>query len=178
MEDDHPTISKADDALMSVSIKPSDYSSLTSSEEIAEKQYHLPPEHKSALAAMLHKHQELFGHTLGKFPNQKVKLHLIPGAKPIHCKPFSVPNKNLAQLKQEINTLLDLDVIEPVLTSLCAFPTFLIPKKDGTARFVSDFRKLNQVIETVLLVPTILLLHPTLTIIPTMMTTTKSQFQK
>jgi Reverse transcriptase (RNA-dependent DNA polymerase). len=55
--------------------------------------------------------------------------------------------KNLAQLKQEIKTLLDLDVIEPVLTSLWAFPTFLISKKDGTARFVSDFRKLNQLLE-------------------------------
>ncbi len=27
-----------------------------------------------------------------------------------------------------------------------AYPTFVIPKKDGTVRWVSDFRKLNQML--------------------------------
>ena len=28
-----------------------------------------------------------------------------------------------------------------------SFPSFIIPKKDGTVRFVSDFRKLNKELE-------------------------------
>jgi Reverse transcriptase (RNA-dependent DNA polymerase). len=43
-------------------------------------------------------------------------------------------------------TLLLLDVIEHVLVSKWAFPSFIVPKKDGTARFVSDFRLLNQLL--------------------------------
>jgi Reverse transcriptase (RNA-dependent DNA polymerase)./Integrase core domain. len=45
-----------------------------------------------------------------------------------------------------LDTLVLLDVIEPILVSEWAFPSFIVPKKDGTARFVSDFRLLNQVL--------------------------------
>jgi hypothetical protein len=136
-----------EDAYMSTQLKPSDYNTTTTGEKIAEEQTHLSPLHRSALAALLHKHNEMFSRILGKYPNEKVQLKLIPGANPIHCKPFGVPNKNLKSFKHEIDVLLLLDVLEPVLTSQWAFPTFLIPKKDGTARFVSDFRKLNQVLQ-------------------------------
>jgi hypothetical protein len=142
----------ANNALTCIDIKPSGYHTQSTPEQIANKQLHLPaPVHRTALVLLatrlLHKHQELYSHTLGKYPNQKVNLHLIPVAKPIHYKPLSVPIKNLAQLKQEIKTQLELDVIEPVLTSLWAFPTFLFPKKDGIAWFVSDFRILNQLLQ-------------------------------
>jgi hypothetical protein len=84
LENTSPVVSLADDALMSIDIKPSDYHTQTTPEQIADKQLHLPPVHRTALAALLHKHQELFSRTLGKYPNEKVKLRLIPGAKPIH----------------------------------------------------------------------------------------------
>ena len=39
--------------------------------------------------------------------------------------------------------MVDLGVLEPVQESEWGSPTFIIPKKDGRVRFVSDFRRLN-----------------------------------
>jgi hypothetical protein len=46
-------------------------------------------------------------------------------------------------LKLEIQRLCDLGVLKKVNRSEWAVPTFIIPKKDGTVRFISDFRQLN-----------------------------------
>jgi Reverse transcriptase (RNA-dependent DNA polymerase)./Integrase core domain. len=130
----------------SESLKPSDYNVKTTGKDIADHQTHLIPQHRTALAAMLAKHDEMFNRVLGKYPDGTVRLQVVPGVSPIHCKPFSVPHRNLKQLKREIDTLVLLDVVEPILISEWAFPSFLVPKKDGTARFVSDFRRLNEVL--------------------------------
>jgi Reverse transcriptase (RNA-dependent DNA polymerase). len=130
----------------SESLKPSDYNVKTTGKDIAEQQTHLIPQHRTALAAMLAKHDEMFNRVLGKYPDGTVRLQIVPGVSPIHCKPFAVPHRNLKQFKREIDTLVLLDVIEPILISEWAFPSFLVPKKDGTARFVSDFRRLNEIL--------------------------------
>jgi Reverse transcriptase (RNA-dependent DNA polymerase). len=129
----------------SETLKPSDYDVKTTGKDITEQQTHLSPEHRTALAAMLAKHDQIFNQVLGKYPDGSVRLQVVPGVSPIHCKPFGVPNRNLKQLKREIDTLLLLDVIEPILILEWAFPSFLVPKKDGTAWFVSDYQKLNEV---------------------------------
>jgi hypothetical protein len=136
-----------DNFSFSETLKPSDYDVKTTAMDIAAQQTHLPPEHHTALAATLAKHNKMFNCILGKYPDGTVKLQvLVPGVSPIHCKPFGVPHRNLKQLKHEIDMLVMLDVIEPILISEWAFPSFLVPKKDGTARFVSDFRKLNEIL--------------------------------
>ena len=66
----------------------------------------------------------------------------------IDC-PFPVPDKFRDLFKRELDKLVNLGVLRPVKTSAWAFPTFLAPKKDGTARFVSDFRKLNAILKSV-----------------------------
>jgi hypothetical protein len=107
---------------------------------------HLIPRHRTALAAMLAKHDEMFNHVLGKYPDGNVHLQVVPGVSPVHYNPFAVPLCNLKQFKREVDTLVLLDVIEPILISEWAFPSFLVPKQDGTARFVSDFRRLNEIL--------------------------------
>jgi hypothetical protein len=104
------------------SIKPSDYDTQTTGADIAAQQSHLEPEHRTALAAMLAKHDAMFNRVLGKYPDGRVRLQLVPGATPIHCKPYTVPHRNLKQFKRELDTLLLLDVIEPVLVSEWVLP--------------------------------------------------------
>ena len=47
-------------------------------------------------------------------------------------------------VKQEVHTMLSLDVIEPS-TSSVASPIVLVKKPDGSNRFCVDFRRLNKV---------------------------------
>jgi hypothetical protein len=105
----------------SESLKPSDYNVKTTGKDIADHQTHLIPQHRTALAAMLAKHDEMLNRVLGKYPDGTVRLQVVPGVSPIHCKPFAVPNRNLKQLKREIDTLVLLDVVEPILISEWAF---------------------------------------------------------
>ena len=47
-------------------------------------------------------------------------------------------------LKMEVERLIKLGVLRKINNSEWAAPTFIIPKKDGSVRFISDFRELNK----------------------------------
>ena len=124
----------------------SDYNTRTSGRAIAQDLEHLNEDQKKTIGIMLDDFNPMFNQVLGAYPHAQADLLLKKNAEPIHCRPFSVADKNRELFKKELNKLVGLDVLEPVLNSPWAFPTFLIPKKDNTARFVSDFRLLNNVV--------------------------------
>jgi hypothetical protein len=68
-----------------------------------------------------------------------------PNCKPIHARAYTVPRSVEQQLQQskEIVRLVDIGVLEEDYFSECDFSTtsFAIPKKNGTIRVVTDFRK-------------------------------------
>jgi hypothetical protein len=118
----------------------------TDGKDIAQNQTHLEPQHRTALAAMLAKHEAMYNRSLGEYKGTKVELKLIPGVHPIKCKPFPIPHRHLKEFKRLIDTLVLQDILEPVLATEWCFPSFLVPKKNGEFRFVSDFRRLNAVL--------------------------------
>jgi hypothetical protein len=70
-------------------------------------------------------------------------VELKRDATPYHARAFPVPKVNEQTLKMEVNRLVELGVLKKVNRSEWAAPTFIIPKKDGTVHFISDFRQLN-----------------------------------
>jgi hypothetical protein len=68
---------------------------------------------------------------------------LHENAKPYHARPYPVAQIHEAGLRKELARLIEIGVLEEDNDSEWAAPTFVIPKKDGRIRFISDFRRLN-----------------------------------
>ena len=86
----------------------------------------------------------MFDGNIGTWHGKPYDIKLKPDAEPYHGKPFPVPRIHELTFKQELNRLEYLKVINKVNRSQWGAPTFLIPKKYSTVRFISDFRELNK----------------------------------
>ena len=88
----------------------------------------------------------MFDGNLGTWHGKPYDIKLKPDAEPYHGKPLPVPRIHELTFKQELDQLEYLKVIKKVNCSQWGAPTFLIPKKDSTVSFISDFRELNKYI--------------------------------
>jgi hypothetical protein len=66
--------------------------------------------------------------------------------RPVQRKPYPLPHAKRQVVREEIEQMIALGVIEPA-DSPYSSPVVLVQKKDGTHRFCVDYRKLNQVTE-------------------------------
>ena len=73
-----------------------------------------------------------------------VHLELRPGAEPIAARPFPVPQAYIKLDKEDINRLVEIGLLTLVSESKWSSPSYAIPKKDKTVRFLTDFRSLNE----------------------------------
>ena len=96
---------------------------------------------------MSQKYASIFDGSLGKYPHKQFHIDLDPEAKPVHARPYPVPRIHLSTFKKELDHLVELGVLLPQNESEWASPTFIIPKKDGRVRWISDLRQLNKVIK-------------------------------
>ena len=110
---------------------------------------HLSPAQREDLKTLFRKHAKLFNGKLGCYKHRKMHLELEPGAKQKlrFQRPYSVSHAHRAVFKQELDRLVELGVLTKIGASEHAAPTFIIPKKDGRVRWISDFRELNSVIK-------------------------------
>jgi hypothetical protein len=101
---------------------------------------------REQLADILQELTTLFSGKLGCYPHEEVHLELNDQATPFHHRPYPVSQAHLTVFKEELGRLEELGVLSRVGPSKYLSPTFMIPKKDGMKRWVSDFRKLNSMI--------------------------------
>jgi hypothetical protein len=82
----------------------------------------------------------------GMPPDRKIEfvIELVPGTAPIFKRPYRMAANQLAELKEQLQELLDKGYIRPSASPWGA-PVIFVPKKDGTQRMCVDYRSLNEV---------------------------------
>ncbi len=88
----------------------------------------------------------MFNGTLGVYPHKKVHIDIDPNAKPVHFRPYPVPQIHLKTFKKELDYLVRMGVLAAQKESERASPSFFLPKKDGRVCWISNLRQLNKVI--------------------------------
>jgi hypothetical protein len=134
------------DDVFASEIKPSDYHEVNV-KQVADSCEHLSPVQQKDLCKVLAKFQKLFSGKLGHYPHMKVHLDLQDNAVPSHKRAYPVPKSNMDVFKNELDNLVEHCVLERTGRSEWASPIFVVPKKDGRVRWVSDFRALNKYIK-------------------------------
>ena len=106
---------------------------------------HLSVNERTKLLALLLDFEELSNGTLGDWKDSDISLELKKGETPFaQRKAYTVPQIHLETLKREVKRLVLLGVLERQDDSEWVSPTFIIPKPNGTVRFISDFREVNK----------------------------------
>ena len=113
-------------------------------QDIVNKCNYLLPHQQQQLYQMLQKFQKLFDGQLKTFKGPPVHLQLIENPMTIRRRPYSVPTSHLTVFKAELQRLLQIGVIEKAARSEWITGTFIVPKKDGWVRWITDFRGLNK----------------------------------
>ena len=138
-----PTATK-EETKRTVEILDAKYEKANLAEIVSEYCAHLSSQQRAKMLLLLNKYEELFDGTLGDFNTDPVRLNLKKDAKPYHGRPYPIPHSQLAVFKKEVERLVKLGVLERQPESEWGSPTFVIPKKNKTVRFLSDFWEVNK----------------------------------
>ena len=89
---------------------------------------------------------EVFQEVLGLPPDRKIEfaIELIPGIIPISKAPYRMAPAELAELKKQLQELLDKGLTQPSVSPWGA-PVLFVRKKDGSMWLCIDYRELNRV---------------------------------
>jgi len=111
---------------------------------------HLTDDQQRDLLALLEKHTPMFAGKLGQWKDEYVHFDLKEGETPWQGRPYPVPHIHEETLRNEVQRLVDIDVLEPITSEQSGgwgAPSFIIAKPNGQVRFLTDFRQVNKRIE-------------------------------
>ena len=112
-------------------------------EQITKNTSHLSSNEQQQLYQVLKKHETLFNGTLGTWNTQFVRFTMKEEAKTHSHQYYSTPRTHQETFKKELDELVKIGVLKEVRQSQWGSLAFIIPKKDGRVRFISDFQMLN-----------------------------------
>ena len=96
------------------------------------------------LLSLLGYSKNFFDVTLCEWATDPVDLEIKPYYKPFNSRYYLVPRINKEKFRKEIKSLLEILVLTTVQQSQYITPIFIIPKKEGTVRLITDYRRLIQ----------------------------------
>ncbi len=112
--------------------------------KVVAKSDHLTDEERSKLLVVPCRYKTIFDGGLGLWKTTPVNLELKLDAIPYHARPYPIPRSREVTKRKEIEHLCSIGVLEKCNDSQWGAPTFIIPKNNGTVRFISDFCELNK----------------------------------
>ena len=130
-------------------IAESTYEGMNVDNVIKENCSHLTESQQKGLQELLLKHEKLFDGTLRTYTDKKMDIELLPEASAVYRRPYSVPQLHMEVFRKELQRLCDIGVLKRCGPSEWGLPSFIIPKKDGKVRWVSDLRERNKAIKPV-----------------------------
>jgi hypothetical protein len=106
----------------------------------------LSVDQKQQLMEFLGRHRDVFAKDISELGKTDLHFHHIDtgNAPPVKCRPYRQSPHHKKVAEQLIQDFLDNDLIEES-NSQYAAPIILVKKRDGSFRFVCDYRKLNSV---------------------------------
>jgi hypothetical protein len=99
---------------------------------------------KKLLQLLLMSYELLFDGTLGDWRTKLVSFQLREGVSPYHGQGFPVPKIRKDTIIKEVERLCKLGVFEQQPASEWALSSFIIPKKNNTVHFLSNFWEVNR----------------------------------
>jgi hypothetical protein len=119
----------------------SDFDNVISADNLEQ----LSVQQQSELLELLSEFRNVFSDKPGRTQLCTHHIELLPGAKPVFCRPYRMPPDKTKFLKEEIAKLLELGIIEeaPSNGNTWASPVLLVPGSGNKLRLVSDMRQVN-----------------------------------
>ena len=115
---------------------------------------HLDQRERDSIEDILKRFHDVFhldGDKLTTTDLMKQTIHIKPECQPVYVKPYRLPHSQKTEIKAQITSMLDNNIIEEA-TSEWNSPVLLVPKKDDNNgnkkwRLVIDYRKVNKQIQ-------------------------------
>ena len=86
----------------------------------------------------------MFDVTIGDWDTDTSKLELYLDYKPFNCKYYQFHRIKEETFLKELKRSVKIRVPTPVQQSQYGTPILIIPKKEGTVRFITDYHRINQ----------------------------------